>query len=692
MVKVAPRRLRVLLTTEGTYPHTMGGVSTWCQILIEQLPDVDFTVFAHMMNPFLPEAYTRPANADLIQVPIWGVEEPAEFNPKMSPRRVLMLSALMNEETARRDFCPLLKPMLEMITDPSRFDPEIFGQILYDMYLYFQNHDYRGTFRTRAVWELFRETVLLSYGLDPRDEAWEDVDPESEPSPQEIVQRFQQLRKGGSKVDPELTKSHRVPRLFEATEAMRVMYRLLTPLNYELPDTDVVHATAASFCGMPGVIKKIESGTPFLVTEHGVYMREQMLFLGRIGFPYHLRRFFIQFVSAISRTVYHYADQVSPVCSYNARWERKNGATEEQIKVIYNGVDPERFRPRSGKRPTKPTVVMVSRVDPLKDLETSLRVAAAVRERIPNVQFLHFGPAPDAKYQAQCLKLWKELQLKDTFKWKGSTRDVAGAFNSGDVCLLTSISEAFPYTVIEAMMCGVPVVSTNVGGVSEAVDDLGITTRIRDVDALAEGVVKMLQLDDSARQELANACRDRTLELFTIDDSIKAYRQSYHELPERAQRRTHRTPAATLPSVTLAPVPPVADFPALPAVPLSTQPAAAIFTPDRDTAAARDDDNAVIFDLTQPPHGHILPSAASTKNVDPVPAKLRVTTSDDVLALLAAKESQKRLAAIGAYHLLPTNDAVAQLSRILRADPDPQVRMAAADALGEMIAEEKVVG
>ncbi|MEX2653451.1 MAG: GT4 family glycosyltransferase PelF [Acidimicrobiia bacterium] len=640
-------RLKVLLTAEGTYPHTVGGVSTWCQSLIEELPEVDFTVFAHMTNPFVKENYKRPPNADLIGVPIWGVEEPAEFNPKLSPRRVLVLSAMMDEATARRRFCPLLTELLLMVTEPHRYDAERFGQILYEMYRYFRNHDFRGTFRTRAVWETFRTVVLDSLHMEPTDDEWEEVAPEANPTPQEIMQRLGQLRRDPRNVDPDATASHRVPRLFEATESMRVLYRLLTPLNYEIPDADVVHATAASFCGLAGIVRKIESGTPFLVTEHGVFMREQMLFLGRIGFPYHLRRFFIQFVSAVSRSVYHYADQVSPVCSYNARWERVNGATEEKIRVIYNGVDSERFRPREVERPDAPTVVLVARVDPLKDMETALRVAARVREVIPNVRFRHFGPAPDQEYMDKCQRLWEELELQETFEWMGSTRDAPGAYNQADVVLLTSISEAFPYTVIEAMMCGKPVVSTNVGGVPEAVADLGDTARIRDVEGLAQGVIELLEQSPEEKARLSSACRERTLELFALDRSINAYRDSYRELAAQERRPLPR----------LVPV---------------ASPAAWTAEPTQVEAGRR-----------LPASPQPLPTGVTPL---PIPFVAPAASAVELQQMLRSPTAQVRLTAIASVaELLDTESALSALTHALSADPDVRIRTQAAVELGDLL-------
>lgn len=681
----------VLLTTEGTYPHMMGGVGTWCESLVKALDDVDFTVFALMMNPFVKESYERPANVDLVGCPIWGVEEPAEFNPAVSPRRLLVLSALMDEHTARNRFVPILREMLEMIIGVAPYDPRRFGELLYLAHVYFRDHDYRATFRTRAVWECFRELLLIEADELDADDVWEDTDPEADPSPQEVFQRFNQLR--GLKVAGDTTDTsvgHHTPRLFEATESMRLFYRLLTPLNYEIPETDLVHATAAGFCSMPGIVKKVESGTPFIITEHGVFMREQMLFLGRIGFPYHLRRFFIQTVSAVARAAYHHADQISPVCSYNARWEAANGATPEQIHVIYNGSDTEVFKPREVTRPSQPTVIMLSRVDILKDIETGLRVAARVREEIPDVRFLHFGPAHDIKYLEEMEAIHEELELGETFEFMGTTDDPAGALNMGDVQLLSSMSEAFPYTVIESMLCGLPVVSTNVGGVPEAVGDLGHTARIRDVEGLARGVVSVLRLPDEEHQELREACRQRAVELFSIRDAMDDYRGSYTRLLDEGRPAIRSVPAlpepvaerAAEPTIvgieTAAPVPPAPVGPPEPElVPEPSRPGPTV-------------------EPTGPAEPQPARPAAAEPELVPVaaiaPAPPAPTSADEVRRGCAAPSAAHRRVAVAHAHLLETGEAVRLLSQLIHVDPDVMVRMEAAASLNVLLGVDEAAG
>ncbi len=73
------KKLKVMLTTEGTYPFHQGGVSTWCDILIKKLDGVDFVLYSLMMNPFISQIFELPASTELIKLPLWGTEEPSEY-------------------------------------------------------------------------------------------------------------------------------------------------------------------------------------------------------------------------------------------------------------------------------------------------------------------------------------------------------------------------------------------------------------------------------------------------------------------------------------------------------------------------------------------------------------------------------------------------------------------------------------
>src|SRR6202040_734292 len=89
------------------------------------------------------------------------------------------------------------------------------------------------------------------------------------------------------------------PNLADVTEALRLLYRFLIVLHYPVPETDITHSSAAGFCGLPCVGAKLQRGTPFLLTEHGVYLREQYLNLRRNIPSSFVRWFLYRLVGAV---------------------------------------------------------------------------------------------------------------------------------------------------------------------------------------------------------------------------------------------------------------------------------------------------------------------------------------------------------------------------------------------------------
>jgi glycosyltransferase involved in cell wall biosynthesis len=115
--------------------------------------------------------------------------------------------------------------------------------------------------------------------------------------------------------------------------------------------------------------------------------------------------------------------------------------------------------------------------------------------------------------------------------------------------MLSSISEGFPFTLIEAMSCGRATVSTDVGGVREAVGDTGLVVPPRDPAAMAEAALRLLG-DPARRRAMGEAARLRVIEQFTLRQTIDTFRSIYLELPTRQRRST----AAPAPVETPAPI------------------------------------------------------------------------------------------------------------------------------------------
>ncbi len=510
-------RLSVLLETEGTYPFVGGGVSTWCDILVRELNGlqgetdkrVDYHVCAITGDPNVKLKYQLMDNVkQLIHVPLWGTEEPAEFIlPDVPFSDIYQRKQDTTPQIIEEKFIPLFRRFLEGMEE---IEPDMtpYGRTIHELYHYFQQYDYVESFKAQQVWEVFQHEMLRPYRERPDDFLPEEM-----------------------------------PNIYDLTTALLWLNKLLMILNAPIPNTDVTHATIAAFVGLASVIAKLEYGTPMLLTEHGVYIRERYIHVSATDLTYFLKRFLINLSALMSRLCYAYADQISPVCNFNQKWERLYGVPEEKLLTIYNGVNPKLFVP--GPKPEKsqgrPTVVAAARIFPLKDILTMIRTAAVVRQTIPDVRFTVYGSlTADPPYVEKCRALIAELELEETFELAGYHNEPAKIFVEGDISILTSISEGFPYTVLESMSCGRPVVATDVGGVREALEGFGVVCKPGDPADLAAGVIKLLQ-NDEQRQTLGRKARNEVLAKYRTSRSVDAYWGSYRRLAEeKGQERVQK--------------------------------------------------------------------------------------------------------------------------------------------------------
>ena len=201
--------------------------------------------------------------------------------------------------------------------------------------------------------------------------------------------------------------------LGDLTDAMSLLYRWLMPRAVSLPDAAVVHTSSAGLCSLLAVAAKLEYGMPFLLTEHGIYLRER--YLAQMDAPKQpvSENVKFGFVRRITELSYQFADQISPGNNYNQRWELRNAARPHQLLTIYNGVDPATCRP-AAKVDQHPVVVWLGRITPIKDVMTLLRAAALVCEKDPDVEFRLYGSHPkgDEDYYQACLGRRSELGVE----------------------------------------------------------------------------------------------------------------------------------------------------------------------------------------------------------------------------------------------------------------------------------------
>lgn len=472
--------MRVLLTTEGTYPYIRGGVSTWADMMVRGLPQHEFTVVAIVANPPSGQFYELPPGVELLTVPLWGFELLEEYLPLTSGAR---RARRTTDQAIRKHLLPAIDELLEQVL-VAVGDPERIGSALVSLADFSVGYDLRLGMRDERVWAL-------------------------------MLERFRS--------NPLYLHTN----LGEAFELARSLFRYLVPLTIPLPDVDVVHSSAAAFCVFPGIVAKLRSGTPLVLSEHGIYLRERILDLVRNDIRMLGKTMFSNLYRGIGNAAYRFADHVVPVCVYNTHWELALGVDAEKVGVVYNGVEPTAFAPAVQPPSGPPTVAYVGRLDPLKDLLTLVRAARLVLRDLPEVRFRIFGPDTDPAYAERCRRTVEELGLTGSITFEGPTDDPPSAYRAADVVVLSSMSEGFPFTVVEAMMCGRTVVATSVGGVAEAIGEPSLLAEPQDAASLAAALLRQLRRPQEERERQGGALRARAMSLFTRQRLLEQYDQLY---------------------------------------------------------------------------------------------------------------------------------------------------------------------
>lgn len=219
-----------------------------------------------------------------------------------------------------------------------------------------------------------------------------------------------------------------------------------------------------------------------------------------------------------------------------AAFHRQLGYTPRRWAVIPNGFDPELWRPNAEARravraqlgipPEALVLGMVARLDPAKDHAGFLRAAQRVHAAVPGCQFVLVGdrvPTLAAAVDAHGLGAVTHLL--------GAQRDVPRLTAAFDVaCLSSAFGEAFPNVLGEAMGCGVPCVTTDVGDAALIVGATGRVVAPSNPQALASAAIDLLGMDSDARKALGDAARSKVVNDYSLAATLRRYTALYEDL------------------------------------------------------------------------------------------------------------------------------------------------------------------
>jgi len=250
----------------------------------------------------------------------------------------------------------------------------------------------------------------------------------------------------------------------------------------------------------------------------------------------------------VQRHVCRFADCILVNAEAVKDWLIADGYDASQIVVIPNGVDLRRFvggdraaiRRSLGVPESARLVGVVSRLSRLKGIEDFLQAAAIVAAADDQVRFVIVGepsPIKNREYLDELSELARTLGIGDKVMFTGLRSDVPAILSSLDVSVMPSLNEALSNVLLESMAAGVPVVATEVGGTSEALEDgvNGILVPAARPQLMAAAIERLLAQPALAGR-LAHEAR-RTIEArFSLERMVSATESLYEQLLTSKQR------------------------------------------------------------------------------------------------------------------------------------------------------------
>jgi glycosyltransferase involved in cell wall biosynthesis len=222
----------------------------------------------------------------------------------------------------------------------------------------------------------------------------------------------------------------------------------------------------------------------------------------------------------------------------NRDWVARTGIDARRVLTIPNGIDPEQFRRRWPKRvarkglglPDDEWVILgaVGRLDAVKGFEYLIEALARLKVAAPKVRLVLAGEGP---LRGKLEALARRTGVGDSVHFVGFQADIQQVYDALDVFVLSSLSEALPYVLLEAMATELPCVGSNVGGVPEIIapGETGFLVPPSESAALAVALQALLE-SPASRQRMGQAGRERILRDFNIRDMVRRTIQVYKDL------------------------------------------------------------------------------------------------------------------------------------------------------------------
>lgn len=233
---------------------------------------------------------------------------------------------------------------------------------------------------------------------------------------------------------------------------------------------------------------------------------------------YHPNLFIAWYQRSLDRLTSHFVARFIAVSQYRRdAMVQGRGYKQDQVQLIYNGIDVRRFASRNGRESVRQewalrdetAIGLIGRLEPSKGQETLIEAIPLIRNQFPKTRFFligddhRLGQPSFLRYQ----RLIQKLDLAQVCTLLGFCRDVERMLSGLDLVVLPSWWEGHPLAILEAMAARKPVIASSVGGVLEVVnhEKTGLLIPSQNPQALSKAICELLERPKWARELASNA-------------------------------------------------------------------------------------------------------------------------------------------------------------------------------------------
>lgn len=211
----------------------------------------------------------------------------------------------------------------------------------------------------------------------------------------------------------------------------------------------------------------------------------------------------------------------------------KYGADEKKIKVIYSSVNGELLKLKSEKDPASKTIEIISigRFHWKKGYHYALDTMKTLNDR--NIDFIYTIIA-QGKIPEEILFLLNEYKLNDIVKIIPGLKfdELIKKLIKSDLLILPSVEEGIANVVLESMAAGIPVVTTDCGGMNEAISDKsnGFIVSSREPELMADKIIDYINTDNNFKEEIIRNAKSIIEEKFSQERQVKEFTDLYNSV------------------------------------------------------------------------------------------------------------------------------------------------------------------